>query len=122
MIMSDSTTAIPVKRILLDAIQYTPSAAVFYLVPNDETVTDWRVAYNLGIFSQDEQLRQGLKRIVTVGSNVVLLIRTMQACESFPERFVLSLTRKGASSIPTRQWSSASSPQSLPRSSSPRKR
>jgi hypothetical protein len=67
--------------IVLDALQYSAESALFYLVPNDGNVVDFRLSYELGLFSQQPKLQAGLDRIVMVLANVPLLVRAMQACK-----------------------------------------
>lgn len=70
--------------IVLDALQYSREAAIFYLVPNDGNVGDFQRAYELGLFEGHPRLKEGLQGIVIVLSCVPMLIRAMQACESRP--------------------------------------
>lgn len=66
--------------LVTDALQYHPDAGVFILVPNDGNVVDFRLSYELGLFSREPLLQDGLNRIVMVLANVPLMIRAMQAC------------------------------------------
>jgi hypothetical protein len=72
----------------LDARQYGKRCGLFYLVPSDQHVTDYRLAYELGLLHSTPLLREATERIVLVLSNIPLLVLAMHACRSFVQRAI----------------------------------
>lgn len=55
---------------------------MFYLVSNDQHVTDFRLAYELGLLHSTPLLREAMQRIKHVLANIPLLVLAMHACMS----------------------------------------